>query len=246
MYELASELSLSARQLVVMLRSMGFDVLSASAVLTARQVAAARNKAAVTAPPALPGQLRRSNHEAADDVARSLVTRCPCCLMAFKRRELDQRECPACSDHRETEDETPERTIGRLTAHDSILRRQYAEIAKRMSALSEEDHSRSREAFKVQRRWVAALVEVMLQHGRSDKDGGCTCGAVRFPCSTWGALEAANPGIARKVERYVSMDDSVREGLLYEREPDRFIDIRSRIEAVADELEWRVPGSWDS
>jgi hypothetical protein len=62
--------------------------------------------------------------------------------------------------------------------------------------------------------WRGACVETVLEH-ESTATGGCKCGANAFPCFTWRALEDANRGILRQVERFGTMKDRDRHDALY-------------------------------
>lgn len=118
--------------------------------------------------------------------------------------------CPACAVHFEVPGEDQARLLARLQDHDARLGRAY--LAAWTAAADFEN--RMKAALHSRDSWRGALVEVALAHDEAGS-GRCKCGAKTFPCFTLKALEQANRGIARQVERFGTMSDEDRERELY-------------------------------
>lgn len=136
---------------------------------------------------------------------------CVCCKFKFIHGSDETPEfCDNCRDHYCQEREAATRTIVRLTEHEHRLRERVAAVSQKVG----EYDIRMRSALGSRDKWKRALVEVILAHEPLD-DGGCCCGAERFPCVTRRQLEDSNRGIARQVETLEGMSLEELEKFLY-------------------------------
>ncbi len=142
---------------------------------------------------------------------------CACCGLRVPHRTTGGEEepvrCGLCSTHFEVVGEDEVRLLARLRDHDGRLRRAYQSAWTAATDFEE----RMKAALHSRDSWRGALVEVALAHEEAGA-GRCKCGAKAFPCFTLRALESANRGIARQVERFGVMSDEDRERELYRRD----------------------------
>jgi hypothetical protein len=235
-YTLAQELQLSSREVIQELRAMGFNVISAAATLTSRQAQAVRNKinAEWTASASAKEAWAKSAATPRSDdwkvpvsePSRYAFARCGCCKLGFRHEQATPPIwCVDCGEHFEHPGEDVARTIARLTAHDRLLRKRHADMEAHISKLTAESCAELESTYAKKRKWEAALTEVMLLHGKHPATGQCTCGSERFPCRSMKRLDQVNVGIARRVEKLVSMDDDVRNDVLYSEDLRQYIDV---------------------
>lgn len=126
---------------------------------------------------------------------------CECCGFPFSYEAWEQTLwCEHCAEHNEIEGEPADRVIARLADHEQRVRKWYL----RARSKATEYENRMKSAFESRQKWKAALVEIALGHEQTD-GGKCTCGANESPCATMRLLEYANKGIARQVERLITL-----------------------------------------
>jgi hypothetical protein len=151
-----------------------------------------------------------------EQAAREVIgpaSACACCRLVIATVRVDgvdgPHTCSACIGHVHIYGEAQERRLARLADHDERLRQAYAQMWQHAEDLDAERrrYRRSRNS------WRGALVEVMGRH--EERPVGCSCGAKSFPCATWRALEAANRGITRQVDHFLTLKDDEREAALY-------------------------------
>lgn len=134
---------------------------------------------------------------------------CKCCEMKFvyhpnrvaAKIESDVR-CGDCRKHYHVSGESSEREIERLSNHNERLRKHSTFAAEHATQYE----SRMKSALRSRDLWRAALVRALQVHQRTG-DGRCACGLAGYPCPTVTTLEEANQGIARQVERFLTLDD---------------------------------------
>jgi hypothetical protein len=222
-YELAKELQVSSLEVVKSARALGFNVISASAMLHAKQVDALRGRVVPRGPrqPVAPASSALPKTRPGG-VVRSAT--CACCglLFGFDASRLavggDRPvRCEPCREHYEINGEDTGRTLSRYQDHERRVRAAWEFAAKKASEYEE----RMKAALGSRRRWKAALAEVVLAHEEVG-DHKCSCGAKAYPCFTVKQLEQANRGIAREVERLGALSDEALDRELYPDEPPRY------------------------
>lgn len=134
---------------------------------------------------------------------------CKCCEMRFVYHpirvaaniESDTR-CGDCREHYRVSGESSEREVERLSNHNERLRKHWTFAAERATQYE----SRMKSALRSRDLWRATLVRALQVHERTD-DGACACGLATYPCPTVATLEETSQGVARQVEKFLTLDD---------------------------------------
>lgn len=145
-------------------------------------------------------------------VEHEFTKTCLCCARRWLLTAVEDYSTPLCSrceSHSPIPDEPIDRRLERAETHASLYweerdgARQSASRSARAAGV----------AYESRAKWVAALVEVVLDHDEGE-DGLCWCGE-QYPCRTWRKLEEANKGIHRDVEKWGSWSRKRLDEFLY-------------------------------
>lgn len=185
---------------------LGINARRRSAKLTPTQATQLRNYFTARSRPSPP---TTSQRPLSLESEQSRHGTCECCEMKFvyhpirvaAKIESDVR-CGDCREHYPLSGESSEREIERLSNHNERLRKHWTFAAERATQYE----NRMKSALRSRHLWRAALVRALQVHERTG-DGRCACGFASYPCPTVATLEEANQGIARQVERFLTLND---------------------------------------
>lgn len=124
--------------------------------------------------------------------------------------------CPLCQSHHEVPDESPDRELERLRAHDADLRA----YARGAWAAQVRYREKMKAAYRSRDVWRATFAETVLPHEPGD-DGACAICHQPSPCPIWTAIEDTNQGIFREMDKLSALKERELELALY---PDRVTD----------------------
>lgn len=145
---------------------------------------------------------------------RGFPKTCNCCDRRWLNKAAEDSPrplCDHCLGHYQQADETIERRLERAEAHARLFREERDRAWKHAGESSQGKDV----AYESRAKWLAALVEVVLDHDEGP-NGLCWCGE-KIPCRTWRKLNEANTGIHRQVEKWASWDDKRLEEFLQEK-----------------------------
>lgn len=212
--DLAGELGVSARALVMTAHELDINVIRGAALLHAGQVHKLRqyyknNRDARRRPtPAIDLAKVPKKHE---EEARG--ARCTCCDFTFTYLPFKDSHdlCPECRDHFPRDGEAGWQAQVRLEDHAAQARRKANDYREACAKLSKERD----EAYEKRNKWMAALVEIVVAHGPDDEGDGCMCGSPEFPCLTRRHLRDVNRGIYNRCEELEGMNEDEFNKVLY-------------------------------
>lgn len=218
--DLAHELGVSSRELIQTARSLGINVIRAVATLSPGQAHVLRDAVVnnlVTQRQAV--ERAAAAHQArerarADEVAaRQLHATCTCCgyLFAYYPTKESGEICRDCRQHYERPGESYVETLTRHEEHVARSKRKVEDYREACHKLSAERD----EAYRKRDKWMQALVEIVIAHGRAEDNDGCACGAPEFPCVTRRSLRFVNRGIYRLCEELEGMNEAEFNKVLY-------------------------------